>query len=388
MGSQSLPIVYPGAFSLLCEVLSSPAVSPRAIDALRDPERRKALLILAEQERVAAALHGAIATRYSNVLPRIERAVLATHQEAYRRRNAEFRRALLELGVAGESADIRFIPLKGAAWLIENEAGDVSWRQMIDLDVLIQPKQFDLAPRLLEAIGYSLASTEKRFRDNFHFAPYQHPTIPVTIEIHRHLGWRHQLLPPDMLFADARAAAPGLWLAAPWMRLFHAVIHWQEQDHGRSRGSLPIKDLIEVAQFLGRKDVDWATFATHADRVGERSACENAIASAHMLLGAPIPQQFEPTTRARRWVVNSTARRESPLGIWLATQKFRAGTLWWCDKVRYRGALREMSPAVIALRVWVARIARLPLLAARTAAIAVQALAWASSARRVRRDTL
>jgi hypothetical protein len=253
---------------------------------------------------------------------------------------------------------------------------------MVDLDVLVDPRQFDAAPRVLQGMGYTLASTAKRFEVNFHHAPYQHPTIPLTVEVHRHLGWRHHLLPPEALLHTARPAAPGLSLAPVWMRFFHAIIHWQVQDHGGSRGTLPARELLEVARFLARSDLDWAALSTHAARVEAVRACEIAIASAGALLGARMPHQFVPGSAAQRWVTRSLARRDSPLGTWVATQRWRAGTLWWCDKVRYRAALQGTRPVLISLRVWGARFVRLPLLAVRGTAIALQALAWAGTARR------
>ena len=327
-------------------------------------------------------MHEAVAARYVNCAAKADRAVLATQHEANRRRNGVLRHVLLELGAAADVAGFGFIPLKGSAWLLEDERGCAAWREMIDLDVLVDSRQFDAAPRLLQGMGYTLASTAKRFEVNFHHAPYQHPTIPLTVEVHRHLGWRHHLLPPEVLLNAARPVAPGLSLAPVWMRFFHAIIHWQVQDHGGSRGTLPLRELLEVARFLARSDLDWAALSTHAARVDAIQACEMAIASAVELLDARTPPQLVPGSAARRWVTRSLARRDSPLGTWVATQRWRAGTLWWCDKVRYRAALQGTRPILIALRVWGARFVRLPLLAVRATSIAFQALAWARAARR------
>jgi hypothetical protein len=336
-----------------------------------------AILRLAEDERISATLHEAVAARFSEVVAKADRAVLATNYEANRRRNAALRTALLELGAAGASSGFQFAALKGAAWLTEDAAGCAPWRWMVDLDVLVHPVQFDAVPQLLERMGYVKASNSKRFNGNFHHAPYRHPSIPVTLEVHRHIGWRHHLLPPDTLLTGARPAAAGLLLPAPWTRAFHAIIHWQIQDHGTSRGILRLKDVVEVARFLARADVDWATLAAHADAVGAVEACKFAIAGAATLLGAPTPPQIAPDSAAKRWVARSIARRASPLLTWLATQMWRAGTLWRCEKIGYRCALHGIKPAAIVVAVWGARIVQLPLLAVRATGIAVRALAWA-----------
>lgn len=355
---------------------------PRAVEALADARRAAALLILAEEERVLATVHEAVASRYANSAAKADRAVLATRHEANRRRNRALRQVLLELGAAADRGSFGFVALKGSAWLLEDESGCASWREMADLDVLVDPRQFDSAPRLLQEMGYRRASAAKRFEVNFHHAPYQHPTLPLTVEVHRHLGWRHHLLPPELPLRAALPFAPGLSLAPAWMRFFHAVVHWQVQDHGGSRGTLPLRELVEVARFLARSDVDWAAFSTHAARVEATPACETAIAGANALLNAPVPPQLVPGSAARRWVTRSLARRDSPLRTWVATQRWRAGTLWRCDKVRYKAALQGTRPALIALKVWGARIVRLPLLAVRATAIALQALLWAGYVRR------
>jgi hypothetical protein len=367
-------------FGLLCEVLSPSARSQNAIQAFTDPERTAAILALAEEERVAATLHEAVAAHFSEVMAKADRAVLATHHEANRRRNAALRTALLELGKAGASSGFQFAALKGAAWLIEDAAGCAPWRSMVDLDILVRPEQFDAVPQLLERMGYVKASTSKRFNGNFHHAPYRHPNVPATLEVHRHIGWQHRLLPPETVFANAQPLASGLLLPAPWARAFHAIIHWQIQDHGSSRGILPLKDLVEVAHFLARADVEWMTLAAHAESVGTVEACKFAVASATTLLGAqpsnaPIPPAIAPDAAAKRWVERSVARRASPLRAWLATQVWRAGTLWRCEKIVYRCALRGMRPNVIVLAVWAARVVQLPILATRAIGIAVRALA-------------
>jgi Uncharacterised nucleotidyltransferase len=366
-------------FGLLCEVLSPKSRSRHATQAFADPQRTAATLALAEEEHVSATFHEAVAGRFSEILPKADRAVLATHYEANRRRNSALRVALLELGEAGASSGIRFAALKGAAWLLEDAAGCATWRQMVDIDVLVHPEQFEVVPRLLRRMGYTPASAAKRFKHNFHHAPYRHPRIAVTLEVHRHVGWRHHLLPYETLLASSRPVTPCLVLPSPWTRAFHAIIHWQIQDHGGSRGTLPLKEVVEVARFLARSDVDWATLSAHATRVGALEACQRAIAAAATLLNAPVPPELTPEAAAQRWVARSVAHRASPLRTWLATQMWRAGTLWRCEKLSYRCALRGFKPSMIVLMVWGARIIKLPLLAVRATGIAARALAWAGS---------
>jgi hypothetical protein len=365
------------SFLLLCDALAdgSHEGHRRVAAMISQPEAIAALIAMAGRERVLPALHEAVATRHAREAPKAYRAVLATEHEANRRRNAALRQALLELGEMGAAAGFQFVALKGAAWIVEDAASCARWRTMIDLDVLVAPEQFEAVPALLAEMGYALASTAKRFKDNFHHAPYRHPRIPVTLEVHRHIGWRHRLLPSATVLDGARPIAPGIRLPAAWMRAFHAMIHWQIQDHGYSRGSLPLKEILEVARFLARSDVDWATLCVHAAGVKALEPCAAAMAAASELLAAPVPRELAPGAAGRQWVERGLARRASPLRTFIATEIWRAGTLWRCEKVAYRCALRGMRPSVIPMAVWGARIVRLPLLAVRAVRIATHALA-------------
>jgi hypothetical protein len=367
------------AFSLLCDVLAGlPSTGRKAADGaiLSNPEIFARIVAFADRERVLPALHAAVAARGTS-MPKACRVVLATQYEANRRRNGLIRQALLDLGSEGTLIGLEFAALKGAAWVIEDSAGCAAWRWMIDVDVLVEPARYDEVPRLLERMGYIRASDASRFQQNFHHAPYRHPHIPVTLEVHRHLGWRHRLLASEIVLASAHRVAPGVLLPVPWCRAFHAMIHWQMQDFGFSRNTTPVKDIVEVSRFLGRSDIDWPTLCSHARTAGATRACEAAAALASALLAAPVPDLVRVSERGRRHVERSLAHRASPLRAWFATQAWRAGTLWRCEKVAYRLALEGAAPATISAAVWASRVARLPLLAVRAMRIGVRgALLW------------
>ncbi len=333
--------------------------------ALSDPDAFAAIVAAADRECVLPALHVAVAGRFDNSA-KFWRAVLAKAYRENRQRNARIHSALLELGAA---ANLRLAALKGAAWILEDEADHAAWRWMIDFDVLVDAGEFERMPALLGRLGYEPASESKRYRNNFHHAPYRRSNIPVTVEVHRHLGWRHRLLTPQIVFGSARPVAPGLLLPAPWCRAFHAIIHWQIQDLGLSRSTVHLKDVVEIARFLTRGDVDWDRVAAHARAVGSFAACEAAVALAAELLGAPVPNALTPGRTARRHVARALSVRASPMRTWLATEIWRAGTLWRCEKIAYRLAIRGARPARIRVAMWTARVVRLPILAARVVGI-------------------
>jgi hypothetical protein len=361
-------------FRLLCAALSRDAGSrAQTGEALSDPATSDAVIALAIREGVAPALHQSVEACFRGQVPKLLRMVLATQFEANRRRNREIRSALLPMAAEAGKRGIELIALKGAAWVVEDPDGMAAWRSMVDFDVLVEPEHFGRMPSVLHDLGYYPASFATRFRNNFHHAPFQRRGDPATVEVHRHLGWRHELLDPAVVRGGAQLVGEGLWLPAPWCRAFHAVIHWQIQDCGLSRRTARLKDIVEVSRFLARSDVDWGALLFHARRVGAEPACEAAVALAAELLSAPVPNAIALTGRGRRHVRRALARRASPFGTWLATEMWRAGTLWRCEKVAYRAALRGAGRVRVATAMIGGRAIRLPLLMARIAWIGFRA---------------
>jgi Uncharacterised nucleotidyltransferase len=373
-------------FRLLCAVLGRrgvPASFGHASEV--NSETFAAMQTLAESERVLPALYDALAERHGAQVAKPMRAVSAVHREANRRRNGAIRAALLELGEAAAAEGFAFAALKGAAWVIEHGDNGAAWRSMLDMDVLVDAKRFDDIPLFLDRLGYVRLSNDARYEINFHHAPYARADGFVMVEVHRHLGWRHHLLPPEIVFDRGRTIAAGLVLPAPWCRALHAIIHWQIQDFGLSRATMSLKDVLEVDRFLARSDVDWAALAAHARAVGAMQACEAAVALARDLFGAPCAREIPLSVLGRRHVALAFSRKASPWRTWLAREKWRAGTLWRCEKVAYRWALKGAQPTAIRAAVWVGRLVRLPHLFVRTVGITVRALTMLVSERRQRK---
>jgi hypothetical protein len=373
-------------FRLLCATLGSRGVPARfAIASEVSSETFAALQALAETERVLPAFYDALANRHGAQVAKPMRAVCAVHREANRRRNGAIRAALLELGEAAAADGFAFAALKGAAWVIEDGDNAGAWRSMLDMDVLVDAKRFDDIPLFLDRLGYVRLSNDARYDINFHHAPYARPGGAAMIEVHRHLGWRHRLLAPGIIFDRARSVAAGLLLPAPWCRAFHAIIHWQIQDFGISRATMPLKDVLEIDRFLARSDVDWAALAAHAGAVGAMEACEAAIALAVDLFGASRPDEIPLRAFGRRHVALALSRKASPWRTWFAREKWRAGTLWRCEKVAYRWAIKGAKPTAIHAAVWAGRLVRLPHLFVRTVGIMARALTMLASDRKQRK---
>jgi hypothetical protein len=373
-------------FRRLCAALGRRGVPAKfALASEVSSETFAALQVLAETERVLPAFYDALANRHGAQVAKPMRAVCAVHREANRRRNGAIRAALLELGEAAAAQGFAFAALKGAAWVIEDGDNAAAWRSMLDMDVLVDAKRFDEIPLFLDRLGYVRLSNHARYDINFHHAPYARTDSPAMIEVHRHLGWRHRLLAPETVFDRAHPIAAGLLLPATWCRAFHAIIHWQIQDFGISRATMPLKDVLEVDRFLARSDVDWAVLAAHAGAAGAMEACEAAIGLAVELFGGSRPHEMPLRAFGRRHVALALSRKASPWRAWFAREKWRAGTLWRCEKLAYRCGINGGHPATIYAAVWAGRLVRLPYLFARIVGIIARALMMLASDRKQRK---
>jgi hypothetical protein len=362
-------------FFALCEMLSGRGVPASfAFASALDSPLFAEMQAIAESERVLPALYDALALQYGAGVAKPIRAVCAVEKETNRRRNSEIRSALTELGEQAAAEGFAFAGLKGAAWILEDAGSAAAWRSMLDMDVLVAADRFDAIPAFLQRLGYIRLSNSARYDLNFHHAPHARLNGPAMLEVHRHLGWQHRLLSPDVIFEHARFVSKGLLLPAPWCRAFHAIIHWQLQDFGGARASMRLKDVLEVSRFLRRSDVDWGALAQHARAVGAMRACEAAIALAATLLAAPIPSEIPLGAYGRRHVALALARKASPWRTWFAREKWRAGTLWRCEKLAYRYAIKGAGPATIHAAVWAGRLVRLPYLCGRAIGIAACAV--------------
>jgi hypothetical protein len=367
-------------FRLVCSTLGSSG--PPGTFAHRtelNAQLLPAMTALTAAERVLPAFDDALVVRHGANVAKEIRAVCAVRLEKNRRRNVTIRGALLELGRAAAKEGFAFAALKGMAWVLEDVDNAAPWRWMIDVDVLVPKKHFPGAPIFLQRLGYAVFVEDVRYRKNFHLPPYAKTNSLATVEVHRHIGWRHQLLPPETIFEWATPIADGLVLPAPWCRAYHAFIHWQLQDFGITRATMPLKEIVEVDRFLRRADIDWRALAAHARSTGTLKACEAAIALASTFLGSPRPEEIPATDFGSRHVSRALLRKSSPWRSWIARETWRAGTLWRCDKIAYSAAIGGAGPVKTQVAVWTGRLLRLPLLAGRFAGVVGRALMMALS---------
>jgi Uncharacterised nucleotidyltransferase len=341
---------------------------PEVRAALHDPATLEAVMRVAMQEHLLPALNQAVARNFPADIPKAQRAILAIGYAANGRRNRLIRDLLIELGSAAHRRGIELVALKGSHWLLEDTEALAGWRWMLDIDVLVEPANYDRMPAVLADLGWAATADRDRFfgrrraDSHYHLPPYTRGSLPVFIEVHRHIGWRPNLLATELIFAQRRAVAPGLAVAEPWHAAFHSLMHWQIQHGGLRRLQAPLRNVFELVRYLERDDVDLDRLAAHAERVELRRELDAALAFAVELFGVRLPAALAPNAAARRHVARCLAIRGSPALAWIAAERGRILAMWDCKRAMYRSFLQGAGPARTAAALWVRRLIRLPLM--------------------------
>lgn len=378
--SAATPSSNSQSLRLLCRILSKdPLTHSQATSELSDGDAANAVLALAEGENVLSALYDAI-SRDRECLPKSGRIALAMKHEMNRRRNREIRDAVFAIGETADRHSIEIVVLKGARWIIEDEAGCAAWRSMIDIDLLVPVEHYDSVRTIVEQIGYRPTRRERDFLGRRRFAGHYHQVAlrrenqPFVTEIHRHSQWQPRLLETEAIFALSHKVAPGLRLPAPWHAALHAIIHWQIHHYGYLFGFDRINDGLDIARFLHRNDVDWQALMDHAERVGIRPEVDNALATVSELFAAPLPPGYSVTDSARAYAAQALRTRDSPVLKKLAKQHQRLHRLWHDHRYVYRSQLGNSGSAFTRVGLWALRARRTPFLISHLASIAVLGL--------------
>jgi Uncharacterised nucleotidyltransferase len=353
---------------LLCRALAAGPPEAAIRTRLREPTTLEAVMRLAAQEHLLPALSQAVARQFPADIPKAPRAVLAIEYAANERRNRLIRDLVLELGSAAQRRGIELVALKGCQWLLEDEEALAAWRWMLDIDVLVEPANYDAVPAVLAELGWAATADRnqlfgrRRARDHYHLPPHARGNLPVFIEVHRHIGWRPNLLPTELIFAHRRTVAPGLAVAEPWHAAFHSLVHWQVQHGGLRRLQAPLRNVFELVRYLERDDVDLIRLIAHAEAVGLQRELNAASAFAVELFDVRLPASLVPGAAARRHVARCLAIRGSPALAWIARERGRILAMWDCKRATYRLFLRGAGPERTAAALCAQRLIRLPLM--------------------------
>jgi hypothetical protein len=190
--------------------------------------------------------------------------------------------------------EVLAIPLKGVV-LAEALYGDTALRICADLDVLIQPKDFESCLQALRSEGYSDRLREPllaRLLANYGkdcLLMRADEKAHYSVQVHCGLIWggpaERQSL--NEVWQDAVPRhfhdAPAYAMDPEWEFLYLAL-------HAARHGMFPFKWLVDLDWIVARGGVDWPKVKNLAARFGWENAVRSSLAASALLLDTPIPE--------------------------------------------------------------------------------------------------
>lgn len=332
------------------------------------PSARAATLALAERERVLPAL-GAVAIadhiaspvpaslieffRRSAEWPDDPMVALAVELELNRERLDDFSRQLSAVSAVLDGAGISWIPLKGAAFLLDEVWPDPATRTMTDLDLLVEdPDRLSEAAALLHAeLGYDyvphdVLPTHPVLTDTHQLRAMVCPGHIGSVELHRALvpDEHKAQFPVESVLSRVQRTERGLRLD-PVDMVRHVAVHARVSDWTRRTAELALRSVLDVGYLLKRHPGIVTELVRADDPVTVRRAVEAQLAA----VADVFELRLDVPWRARLWwrwtlFVSSGSRRAwlwrhaalLPLYLRRDRMEARAGRrLRGAERVRY-----------------------------------------------------
>lgn len=238
---------------------------------------------------------------------------------------------LKALGEAG----IPVIVLKGSA-LVETVYPDATWRDMGDIDLLVEPSRVEQATAVATGLGFARLPGAKATGDGRHDPKLVSADGLAPIEIHRHvLDDVDERFDITAVWARSQPSAAGTHrLAAAHDLLIHVCMHFFAGRSVRSEGAL--SQIRDIAWIAARGDVDWEQLVVVSRRFGVGDRVRLALAVTDSLGLLPAIQALPPLSRKDRARAEHfaasrvlTDRAHVPIGAWRIDRAGMSEFLWW-----------------------------------------------------------
>ena len=236
------------------------------------------VLTVAKKNAVFPLVGRNLLQNFTHVLPAHIREVLIKHLHANVQRNLFLTGKLLEIVGLFDANNIPILPFKGPL-LAAQAYGDLSARQYVDLDILVQPKHLESAIRLLGDRSYNpVSSISWLNKTNWHLSDkkdiyFRSGDGLVNVELHWKLSGSHFALPFEM---------NGLWARLETISLANVNLRTLPFDdlliylclHGSRHGWERFGWICDVNELILSRDfIDWDQVIEKARHLG----CENAL---------------------------------------------------------------------------------------------------------------
>lgn len=234
---------------------------------------------------------------------------LAEMEDANGRRNGRLKDRLLGIGITLDQAGIPAVAVKGAAFLLNDDAA--AWRFSHDLDILVPAEAVEPAARILVAMDYADSGLPYRPADQHHYPALVHADGETVVEIHGRLSPQPDfpLLPAERVLRNAEPLA-GTPLKVPHRddHLVHLIAHAQCFSLRYKRRIVLLRDFYDLMELAAgtqsTKNINWETIRGRFEAAGLQPELAGFLAAAELVM----TPQFEAPPWAqdgRSWAKNA-----------------------------------------------------------------------------------
>lgn len=273
--------------------------------------------------------------KYSDALPANIREFLSVFLLKHTHKNLFLTQKLIEIVNMLTRNGIPVLPFKGTA-LAQQAYGNLSLRDYLDLDVLVQPKHFDRAVTILAELGYipgeksSWVKRKSRFFTRDKDIRLLSSDGNVCIELHWKLSGAHFALPVEMDLLWNRMETielGGVKLnGLSFMDLFvYLCLHGSRHGWEKFSWLCDLHELILATEKSGIK-IDWVSVQNHASSHGCEKVLDLGLFLVHDFFGLQTNQahvdgskndiEFSSIARDLRSKVFMESGRHNEIGDW------------------------------------------------------------------------
>lgn len=232
------------------------------------------------QNGVLPLISANLRQHFADLIPPEIKEKLALQFQEHTQNNLFLTAKLLEIVRIFSEAEIPVLPFKGPV-LAMQAYGNLSFRQFVDLDILVQPKHFDEAVQKITEHGYKAVSQIPWVKRKALFFDRQKDIglisddSKVRVELHWKLSGSHFALPLELNQLWERLEEINLGgaqinnLAFPDLFVYLCL-------HGSRHGWERLGWVCDLHELIGSKrgeEIDWAEINLHAQKHG----CEKVV---------------------------------------------------------------------------------------------------------------
>jgi hypothetical protein len=263
------------------------------------------VLELAEYHNVRPLLWQSLRIARCDHVPDTIMAKLERFSTLNTQRNLAFAAELIRLAKIFERHGVPIATFKGVA-LAEAIYGDLSLREVSDLDLIVPETATCQAERMLTSCGYVPILPDRNYRSAFQRYQgqygFRHAQTYLTVDLH----WRFSSVGIPFALGSTEI----------WNRLGHVSLCGQTVPtlarddlalflaaHGAKDGWTRLKWLVDFAVYIcGNQDIQWEAIMRRAQHAHASRAVLLAVLLASDLLDAPVPTRVLARARADKAV--------------------------------------------------------------------------------------